>query len=113
MLALSRSLLRLFALGLSLPEDALDHLATKPYSILKMAHYPASVADQPSTIRPHTDYELLTILLQQDDIESLEVLSNTGQWIPANPIPGTFVVNIGDSMSTFINGSAGESGDCY
>jgi isopenicillin N synthase-like dioxygenase len=105
MLTLSRALLRMFALGLDLNERSLDHLATKPYSILKMAHYPAAIAgtDEPSAIRPHTDYELLTILLQ-DDIQSLEVLSNTGQWIQAKPIPGTFIVNIGDSMSMLTNG---------
>lgn len=105
MLTLGRQLLRMFALGLDLDEHSFDHLATKPYSILKMAHYPGELAgtEQPSAIRPHTDYELLTILLQ-DDVPSLEVLSNTGQWIKATPIPGTFVVNIGDSMSMLTNG---------
>ncbi|KIW94913.1 uncharacterized protein Z519_04892 [Cladophialophora bantiana CBS 173.52] len=105
MIALSRSLLRMFALGLNLEEHSFDHLATRPYSILKMAHYPGVLAgsEEPSSIRPHTDYELLTILLQ-DDIPSLEVLSNTGRWIQAKPIPGTFVVNIGDSMAMLTNG---------
>ncbi|KAH0829556.1 putative iron/ascorbate oxidoreductase [Fonsecaea pedrosoi] len=104
-LVLSRALLRMFALGLNLEESSFDHLATKPYSILKMAHYPGVLAgsEEPSSIRPHTDYELLTILLQ-DNIPSLEVLSNTGQWIQAKPIPGTFVVNIGDSMAMLTNG---------
>lgn len=105
MLKLGRSLLRMFALGLDLEEHALDYLVTRPYSILKMAHYPGrlSGSDEPSSIRPHTDFELLTILLQ-DDIPSLEVLSNTGQWIQATPIPGTFVVNIGDSLAMLTNG---------
>jgi isopenicillin N synthase-like dioxygenase len=109
MLTLSRALLRMFALGLDLEEHAFDYLATKPYSILKMAHYPGkgrgqlSGTDEPSSIRPHTDYELLTILLQ-DEIPSLEVLSNTGLWIQAAPIPGTFVVNIGDLLSMLTNG---------
>ncbi len=104
MLTLSRSLLRMFALGLDLEEHGFDHLATRPYSILKMAHYPGVLpgTEQPSTIRPHTDYELLTILLQ-DNIPSLEVLSNAGQWIQVKPVPGTFVVNIGDSMSMLTN----------
>ena len=105
MLTLGRSLLRMFALGLGQDEHAFDHLATKPYSILKMTYYPGEIPGtaQPSAIRPHTDYELLTILLQ-DDIPSLQVLSTTGEWIHARPIPGTFVVNIGDSMSMLTNG---------
>ncbi|KAK4936118.1 hypothetical protein LTR10_022962 [Elasticomyces elasticus] len=104
-LKLSRCLLRMFALGLGFDEDEFDYLATRPYSILKMAHYPGELSgtEEPSSIRPHTDFELLTILLQ-DTIPSLEVLSNTGQWIQAKPIPGTFVVNIGDSLSMLTNG---------
>jgi isopenicillin N synthase-like dioxygenase len=104
-LRLSRRLLRLFALGLDLEEHAFDYLATRPYSILKLAHYPGTLpgTEEPSSIRPHTDYEILTILLQ-DDIPSLEVLSNTGQWIQAKPIPGTFVVNIGDTLAMLTNG---------
>jgi isopenicillin N synthase-like dioxygenase len=31
------------------------------------------------------------------------VLSKDGVWIPADPIPGTFVVNIGDAMSMWTN----------
>ncbi|KAK5218943.1 hypothetical protein LTR72_008125 [Exophiala xenobiotica] len=104
-LRLSRRLLRLFALGLDLEEHAFDYLATRPYSILKLAHYPGTLpgTEEPSSIRPHTDYEILTILLQ-DNIPSLEVLSNTGQWIQAKPIPGTFVVNIGDTLAMLTNG---------
>ncbi|KIV83898.1 hypothetical protein PV11_05883 [Exophiala sideris] len=104
-LTLSRALLRLFALGLGLDEHCFDDLVTEPYSILKMCYYPGTVTatKKPSSLRPHTDPELLTILLQ-DDIPSLEVLSKTGTWIPAKPIPGTFIVNIGDSLSMLTNG---------
>ncbi|KEF60175.1 uncharacterized protein A1O9_05025 [Exophiala aquamarina CBS 119918] len=105
MLRLSRSLLRLFALGLGLDEHYFDGLVTEPYSILKMCYYPGdgSNSKEPSSLRPHTDPELLTILLQ-DQIPSLEVLSSSGSWISAKPIPGTFVVNVGDSMSILTNG---------
>ncbi len=101
MLHLSRSLLRSFALGLSLPEETLTPLATNPYSILKMAHYPGAYT---SSIRPHTDFELLTILLQDDEIGGLEVLGANGEWIRAVPVKGAFVVNIGDSLSMLSNG---------
>ena len=104
-LSLSRTMLRLFALGLDLDEYYFDHMVTEPYSILKMCYYPASVGDgsAQSSLRPHTDPEVLTILLQ-DDIPSLEVMAPNGTWIQAKPIPGTFVVNVGDSMSILTNG---------
>jgi isopenicillin N synthase-like dioxygenase len=105
-LGLSRALLRLFALGLNMDEHYFDHLVTEPYSILKMCYYAGSGSEQngPSSIRPHTDPELLTILLQ-DNVPSLEVLSSSGSWIQAKPIPGTCIVNIGDSMSMLTNGA--------
>ncbi|KAK3434082.1 hypothetical protein EUGRSUZ_L00350 [Eucalyptus grandis] len=44
----------------------------------------------------HTDPNLITILLQ-DDVPGLQVLRN-GKWVAVNPIPNTFIVNIGDQM---------------
>jgi isopenicillin N synthase-like dioxygenase len=34
----------------------------------------------------------------------LEVLNGAGEWIDAPPIPGTFVVNIGDMLELWTNG---------
>jgi isopenicillin N synthase-like dioxygenase len=47
---------------------------------------------------------VLTIL-GQDDVGGLEVLTKDGQWIAAPPIPGTFVVNIGDMLETWTCGT--------
>ncbi|OQV06644.1 hypothetical protein CLAIMM_11186 [Cladophialophora immunda] len=104
MLSLSRSLLRLFALSLDLDEDFFEALCTQPGTIMTLNHYPGKLQkpDIRSSIAPHTDYELFTILLQ-DDNKSLEVVSKNGTWIPVDPIPGTFVVNIGDAMSVWTN----------
>ncbi|PKI38503.1 hypothetical protein CRG98_041105 [Punica granatum] len=49
----------------------------------------------------HTDPNLITILLQ-DDVPGLQVLK-TGRWVAANPIPNTFIVNIGDQMQVISN----------
>ena len=50
----------------------------------------------------HTDYGLLTILLQ-DDAGGLEVRSRS-RWVPAPPIPGSFVCNIGDMLERMTGG---------
>ena len=50
----------------------------------------------------HTDYGLLTIL-KQDDAGGLEVKSRTG-WVPAPPVPGSFVCNIGDMLDRMTGG---------
>jgi isopenicillin N synthase-like dioxygenase len=50
----------------------------------------------------HTDYGLLTILLQ-DDAGGLEVKSRSG-WVSAPPVPGSFVCNIGDMLDRMTGG---------
>lgn len=44
----------------------------------------------------HTDPNLITILLQ-DHVPGLQVFRD-GNWLAVNPIPNTFIVNIGDQM---------------
>ncbi|XP_010558984.1 PREDICTED: protein DMR6-LIKE OXYGENASE 1 [Tarenaya hassleriana] len=52
---------------------------------------------------PHSDYGFLTLLLQ-DDVEGLQILSGDGDWVTVDPIPGSFVVNVGDHLEIFSNG---------
>ncbi|KAI9742963.1 MAG: hypothetical protein M1818_003258 [Claussenomyces sp. TS43310] len=40
----------------------------------------------------------------EDKVEALEVLNKNGFWIPALPLPRTFVINIADFMQFFTNG---------
>ncbi|KAF2659123.1 Clavaminate synthase-like protein [Lophiostoma macrostomum CBS 122681] len=103
-MGLSRQLLHLFALALNLEETFFDQYCKKPGVLLKLNHYPAAIPESAdnSGIHAHSDLESFTILLQ-DSVSSLEVLSKDGVWIPADPIPGTFVVNIGDAMSMWTN----------
>src|SRR5262249_20420528 len=50
----------------------------------------------------HTDYGLLTILLQ-DDAGGLEVKTRS-RWVPAPPVEGSFVCNIGDMLDRMTGG---------
>ena len=51
----------------------------------------------------HNDYGVLTIL-KQDDLGGLEVRGLDGNWLSAPPVPGTFVVNIGDMLEKMSGG---------
>jgi isopenicillin N synthase-like dioxygenase len=100
--ALGRTLLRGFALGLELEENFFDSIVQKPPSQLRLVHYPPSGADGSGGIAAHTDYELFTILLATSP--GLEVVNGAGDWIDAPPLPGAFVVNIGDMLEILTNG---------
>lgn len=55
-------------------------------------------------MREHTDYGVLTILAQ-DQVGGLQVkLRETGEWVGAPPVPGTFVINIGDMLERWTAG---------
>lgn len=97
LLRLSRQLTRIFALALHLPEDYFDDFIKRPEAGMRILHYPeqqSSVDDQ-NGIGAHTDVECFTIV-NQDSAGGLEVLSKSGNWVRADPVPGSFVVNIAD-----------------
>lgn len=50
-----------------------------------------------------TDYGFLT-LVAQDDVGGLEVQDKDGGWIPAPPIPNTFVLNVADILQRWSGG---------
>lgn len=50
----------------------------------------------------HTDGGAITILAQ-DDCGGLEIQNVYGEWLRAEVIPGTFVVNIGDTLARWTN----------
>lgn len=84
------------------PEFFEPHLI-KPPSQLRLIHYPVNerARDQPG-IGAHTDYECFTLL--KSTSPGLEVLNGAGDWIDAPPVPGAFVVNIGDMLELLTNG---------
>ncbi|KAF2137686.1 uncharacterized protein K452DRAFT_353383 [Aplosporella prunicola CBS 121167] len=88
---------RIFALALHLPEDSFDNYVKRPEAGMRILHYPQQdhSADDQAGLGAHTDFECFTIV-SQDSNGGLEVLNKAGKWIRANPVPGSFVINIGD-----------------
>ena len=106
-MALGCRLLPAFALALGLPEDAFAPMFTKPTSNLRLLHYPAPEPGVRTDrlrlgIGSHTDSECFTILHQTKP--GLQVMSVDGRWIDVTPLPGSFVVNVGDTLETWTNG---------
>ena len=101
--ALSRILLRAFAVALDEPADRFDRYVTAPPSQLRLIHYPydPAAADRPG-IGAHTDYECFTLL--RPTAPGLEVLNAAGTWVDVPLIDGAFVLNIGDLLEIWTNG---------
>jgi isopenicillin N synthase-like dioxygenase len=110
MRGLGRRLMSLFARGLGLPPGFFAGRAGHGPDALRAINYPAREhAPEPGQILPgqlragpHTDYGTLTIL-RQDAVGGLEVLGPGGDWVGVVPVPGAFVVNLGDLMARWTN----------
>jgi isopenicillin N synthase-like dioxygenase len=101
--ALSRTILRAFAVALGQPADRFDRHVTAPPSQLRLIHYPhdPAAADRPG-IGAHTDYECFTLL--RPTAPGLEVLNSAGEWVDVPLIDDAFVLNIGDLLEIWTNG---------
>jgi isopenicillin N synthase-like dioxygenase len=101
----ARRLLGAFTLGLGLADGWFGPLFEKPTTFLRLLHYPPQPVDTPDGqfgSAPHTDYGCMTILAQ-DETGGLQVRNRAGEWLDAPPIPGAFVLNLGDLMPRWTN----------
>lgn len=101
---LTEALLRAFALALDLREEYFAAFYRKPLTQINLLHYPPHPPATPGRqfgLRPHSDTTAFTILAQSE-VGGLQVERRDG-WIDAPPLPGTFVINIGDMMARWTN----------
>ncbi|GAB4827739.1 hypothetical protein Ancab_034625 [Ancistrocladus abbreviatus] len=45
----------------------------------------------------HTDICALTVVLQTEQVQGLQVIKDE-KWVPVDPIPNAFVINVGDQF---------------
>jgi isopenicillin N synthase-like dioxygenase len=102
---LGRHMLGLLALALKLPRDYFAASLTDSLSTLRLLHYPPqdAIADPAQMgCGAHTDWGSVTILAQ-DTVGGLEVLDGEGHWQSVPPVPGAFVINLGDMAARWTN----------
>ncbi|XP_057298187.1 uncharacterized protein LOC130629098 [Hydractinia symbiolongicarpus] len=111
---LSEFILRLITLAL--PVGDMDFLNTKHTfkdpelnaSIARLLYYPPikskeNVLENQLRCGEHSDYGTFTFLFQ-DKVGGLQVLSPSGDYVDATPVPDSVVVNIGDLLEIWSGG---------
>ena len=97
---LGRRLAGVLALSLDLPAAFFAQALAEPLTYTQLLYYPAlppGAGGRRIGAGAHVDWGLLTMLLQ-DDVGGLEVRTPDGSWEAVAPVPGTFVIILGEMI---------------
>ncbi|KAL5973664.1 hypothetical protein ACLOJK_030318 [Asimina triloba] len=84
----------LMAQNLGIESDKLSDLFEDGTQGVRMNYYPpCQEAEKVLGLSPHSDTTGLTLLVQVSEVQGLQIRKD-GKWVPVNPIPGAFIVNI-------------------
>ena len=95
---LAMKLLGFMARALKLKKGEMEEFFDGGMQSVRMAYYPP--CPQPDLVMgltPHSDVSGLTILLQINGVDGLQIKKD-GVWIPVSFLPDALVVNVGDIL---------------
>ncbi|KAH1161964.1 hypothetical protein GLYMA_01G068200v4 [Glycine max] len=101
---LSIAIIKLISKALEINTNELLELFEDLSQSMRMNCYPP--CPQPEHViglNPHSDAGALTILLQVNEMEGLQIRKD-GMWIPIKPLSNAFVINVGDILEILTNG---------
>ncbi|APF33813.1 oxidoreductase [Microbacterium sp. AISO3] len=100
----ARRLLRAWAEALGAPSTYFDDHFGEPQTLLKIVRYPGKDDPTPQQgVGAHKDSGALTLLWVEPGKGGLQV-QREGEWVDAPPVPGAFVVNIGELLEYATDG---------
>lgn len=94
----ARRLLRAWAVSLGSEPEFFDRHFGEPETLIKIVRYPG--VDDPTPqqgVGAHKDFGVVTLLWVEPGKTGLQV-ERDGEWVDAPPVPGAFVVNIGELL---------------
>ncbi|TKW12300.1 hypothetical protein SEVIR_5G027200v4 [Setaria viridis] len=98
------SLLRSMAADLGVaPERLSEAFRGLPQSMRTTYYPPCRQASDVLGLSPHTDATGLALLLHVNDVQGLQIRKD-GRWLAVDPLPGAFVVTVGDILEILSNG---------
>ncbi|KAF3607481.1 hypothetical protein DY000_02045600 [Brassica cretica] len=85
------------------PEEIEERFGDDMFQSMRMNYYPpCPEPNQVIGLTPHSDAVALTILLQVNDVEGLQIKKD-GKWVFVKPLPNAFIVNVGDVLEIITN----------
>ncbi|KAI5076018.1 hypothetical protein GOP47_0008083 [Adiantum capillus-veneris] len=103
---LARKVLGLMSEGLAQRTGLLEEaIGEPPYQKVLINYYPA--CPQPQVVdgfHQHSDIGALTMVLQEDEAPVGLQVRYHNHWVPARPLPASFVVNVADQVEILTNG---------
>ena len=101
---LATKILQLMENALKVEGKEITELFEEGIQSMRMNYYPpCPEPDKVIGLNPHSDPIGLTILLQVNEMEGLQVKKD-GKWIPIKPLENAFIVNIGNILEIVTNG---------
>ncbi|CAN1256904.1 2-oxoglutarate-dependent dioxygenase 11 [Linum perenne] len=101
---LALNLLSYMAKNLGLEPEKLLTRFEEGFQSIRMNYYPpCKESNKVMGLTPHSDATGLTLLTQVNDVQGLQI-KRDGKWVPIVPIPGAFIVNVGDIIEMMSNG---------
>ncbi|KAK9215163.1 hypothetical protein WN944_007166 [Citrus x changshan-huyou] len=95
---LTLKILDLMAKALRMDPNDMIELSENGMQSLRMNYYPhCPQPEQVPGFKPHSDGSVLTILLQINEMDGLQIKKD-GKWVAVKPLPDAFIFNIGDVL---------------
>lgn len=99
---LASTLMSIIVQGLEVDPARFERYTKNSGGYFRWNYYPACpVPEQTLGLKPHTDFNLVTILFQSD-VGGLQI-EKDGRWVAVKPRPGALCVNIGDTIQVLTN----------
>ncbi|KAI5670742.1 hypothetical protein M9H77_11106 [Catharanthus roseus] len=101
---LAMKILNQMAKALGMKVEEMKVLFEEGIQGMRMNYYPPCPQPEKAIgLCPHSDSTGITILLQLNNVEGLQVRKDPA-WLPIIPLPNAFIINLGDILESVTNG---------
>ncbi|KAJ0017226.1 hypothetical protein Pint_10117 [Pistacia integerrima] len=91
--------------ALRMEDDYMKELFEEARQGIRLNYYPPCPQPELAVgINAHSDGGGLTVLFQLNEMDGLQIRKNE-MWVPVKPLPGAFIINIGNVLEIVTNGT--------